>query len=107
MALLDVVQVEVGAEEELEEADVEEVAVDGIVAGDGVAEADAVVVRGAVDADVIEQVRQVRPQELHQPLRLGRRHPAVLPLLRLLRRGHRAAARRSLCFEAQPPPPGG
>jgi hypothetical protein len=48
------VQVEVGAEDDLEEVDVGEVAVDVVVAGDGVAEADAVVVRGAVDADVVE-----------------------------------------------------
>lgn len=58
-------QVEVRTEDELEEADVGEVAVDVVVAGDGVAEADAVVVRGAVDADVIEQVRKVGLQELH------------------------------------------
>lgn len=93
------VEVEVGAEEELEEADVEEVAVDGVVAGDGVAEADAVVVRRAVDADVVEQVGEVLSQELRQPLRLRRRQPALLLLRR--RGGYR------LYREPGPPPPGG
>jgi len=115
--LLHGVEVEVGAEEELEEADVEEVAVDGVVPGDGVAEPHAVVVRGPVDAHVVEQVRQVGAEELAQPLRVGRRQPLVpaAPILLLLlrrrrrrrrRRGHRAAGRRRTCREAEVPPPG-
>lgn len=107
-------EAEVGAEEELEEADVEEVAVDGVVAGDRVAEPHAVVVRGPVDADVVEQVRQVGPQKLTQPLCIIRREAptaAHLPLVILLRRGrrrgHSAAGRRRPCRETGAPLSGG
>jgi len=106
------VEVEVGAEEQLEEADVEEVAVDGVVAGDRVPEPHAVVVCRPVDADVVEQVRQVGPQELTQPLCVSRRQtPAAANLLLLIllrrgrRRGHSAAGLRRPCREAGPPPP--
>lgn len=65
------VQIEIGAEEQLQEPDVEQIAVDGVVTRDGVPEPHAVVVHGPVDALLVEEVREVGIEELHQVFQVG------------------------------------
>lgn len=86
-------------EELLQEADVEEIAGDGVVLGDGVAEGDAVVVHRGVDPPVVEEAGEVLVQEVDEPLH--RRRPLRLraaAFFFVLRRRrpplHRAALRR-------------
>lgn len=66
-------EVEIRAEKELEEADVEEVAVDGVVLRDGITEHDAIVVHGPVDTLLVKEVGEVVVKEFHQRLRVGAR----------------------------------
>lgn len=87
-------------EELLQEADVEEIAGNGVVLGDGVAEGDAVVVHRGVDPPVVEEVGEVLVQEVDEPLH-RRRRPLRLraaAFFFVLRRRrpplHRAALRR-------------
>lgn len=59
-------KMEVRAEQQLQEGDVEEVAVDGVVAGDGIPEPDSLIVLRTVDPLIVEKVGKVFIEELHQ-----------------------------------------
>lgn len=59
-------QLKTGAEEQLQEPNVEEIAIDGVVFGDRVTESDSVVVHGAVDSLFVEEMGKILVQELHR-----------------------------------------
>lgn len=64
--LFHMVQLKIGAEEKLQELNVEEIAVNGVVLRDRVTESDSVVIHGAVDSLLVEEMGKILVQELHQ-----------------------------------------
>lgn len=70
-------EVEVGPKEQLEEANIEEIAIDGVVPRDGIPEPEALVVHRPVDRLLDEQVGQVLRRQVHQPPLLIDRAPAA------------------------------